>query len=316
MSNKQLSAAFAYQVPPRPADGGEAPPAASAIKFVLVALADHADERGVCWPGVWRLTMFTQLSERTVQRCLQELVRLGVVKIRAYPKGGRRRATEYVVAVPVAGESTDDPHNPRNPVSLAGNDGENPVTLTPYRGEKGAAGTGKGVRLTQNPVGLTHQPPEPPENQRQGPASAGPAPAGGPYPDRSRPAAGLAAGGGSDVTAARSRPANSSADAHDSNGPLRARGANLAPLIAAIVSGTESNGTTAGYANQDLEREFAKLDSTRKHQLAVWAQVQESQRMPLEQIRRGVAIAVMRGVNNPFAYFAAGQPARRQLEAE
>lgn len=45
----------------------------SSKRFVLLALADRADDDGYCWPGVQNLVEKTGLSERTVQRALKDL---------------------------------------------------------------------------------------------------------------------------------------------------------------------------------------------------------------------------------------------------
>lgn len=42
-------------------------------KLVLVALADHADEAGLCWPSIARLRTFTCLSERAIRDALRDL---------------------------------------------------------------------------------------------------------------------------------------------------------------------------------------------------------------------------------------------------
>jgi DNA-binding transcriptional MocR family regulator len=42
-------------------------------KLVLLALADHADEHGHCWPGIGRIEQRTGLSRSTVIRALAEL---------------------------------------------------------------------------------------------------------------------------------------------------------------------------------------------------------------------------------------------------
>ncbi len=41
--------------------------------LVLLAIADHADERGIAWPGIPLLARKTRLSERHVRRCLISL---------------------------------------------------------------------------------------------------------------------------------------------------------------------------------------------------------------------------------------------------
>lgn len=42
-------------------------------RLVLLALADHADDRGLCWPSMDRLAHRTRLSKRTVQRLCRDL---------------------------------------------------------------------------------------------------------------------------------------------------------------------------------------------------------------------------------------------------
>ena len=46
-------------------------------KLVLLALADHADKNGYCWPGLTRLSDMTGLHRSTVMRRLIDLERAG-----------------------------------------------------------------------------------------------------------------------------------------------------------------------------------------------------------------------------------------------
>lgn len=46
---------------------------APTAKFVLVALADHADEAGLCWPSLARLRTYTRLSERAIRHAIRQL---------------------------------------------------------------------------------------------------------------------------------------------------------------------------------------------------------------------------------------------------
>lgn len=48
-------------------------------KFVLVALADFADETGLCWPSVSTLVQRTRLAERTIQNAMRGLETNGLV---------------------------------------------------------------------------------------------------------------------------------------------------------------------------------------------------------------------------------------------
>ena len=69
-------------------------------KLLLVALADNADEDGVCWPGVKHLMIKTGLSERTVRRSLRllEAERLMITESRM-DQHGRPRSNSYVLAM-------------------------------------------------------------------------------------------------------------------------------------------------------------------------------------------------------------------------
>lgn len=49
-------------------------------KLVLLALADHADNEGHCWPSIERLKFITGLSQPTIYRVMQVLTGLGLVQ--------------------------------------------------------------------------------------------------------------------------------------------------------------------------------------------------------------------------------------------
>lgn len=61
-------------------------------KCVLMALADHANDAGICWPSVARLVELTCFSERAVQSALKTLVDAKVI-VRSASRG--TRTTEY-----------------------------------------------------------------------------------------------------------------------------------------------------------------------------------------------------------------------------
>jgi len=63
-----------------------------ALRFVvLLCLADHADETGVCWPSHARISKKTGLSRRTVGDCLRDLEELGLIERapQSKPDGGK-----------------------------------------------------------------------------------------------------------------------------------------------------------------------------------------------------------------------------------
>lgn len=73
-------------------------PLRTAAKFVLVSLADQANDEGFCWPSVSRLCARVALSERAVQGALNELVELGYLVRHLRPS----RSTYYQLLDPAA----------------------------------------------------------------------------------------------------------------------------------------------------------------------------------------------------------------------
>jgi DNA-binding transcriptional ArsR family regulator len=53
--------------------------ASATHKLVLLALAEHADEAGHCWPSVPRMARMSGVSERTILRTLPEIEAAGLV---------------------------------------------------------------------------------------------------------------------------------------------------------------------------------------------------------------------------------------------
>lgn len=63
-------------------------------RLVMLALADHAHPDGShAYPSVDELARMCLLSSRTVQRCLQQLVKDGEIELSAQAR--QHRATEY-----------------------------------------------------------------------------------------------------------------------------------------------------------------------------------------------------------------------------
>ena len=53
----------------------------STQKLVLLSLADHANDDGICYPSVGKLTRKTALSERSIQNCFKSLSDAGWIRI-------------------------------------------------------------------------------------------------------------------------------------------------------------------------------------------------------------------------------------------
>jgi len=71
------------------------------MKFVLIALCKHCDEKGVCYPSALRLSNLTGLSHRTVQRKLKQLEQRQLIKVkRQFGVGkGHKSSNIYYVTV-------------------------------------------------------------------------------------------------------------------------------------------------------------------------------------------------------------------------
>jgi hypothetical protein len=54
-------------------------------RFVLVVLADHADDQGFCWPGIRRLCALTGMARNTVERAISNLAAAGRVSVERKP---------------------------------------------------------------------------------------------------------------------------------------------------------------------------------------------------------------------------------------
>lgn len=70
-------------------------------KFVLVALADFADEQWSCFPGQERLAQMTGQDVRSVRRHIEELERLGLLtRERRFLANGQRTSDRYKLVPP------------------------------------------------------------------------------------------------------------------------------------------------------------------------------------------------------------------------
>lgn len=67
-------------------------------RILLLAYARHAcDVCGLCWPGSARLEILTAIGRTSLAAVRGRLVTKGLLKIHAYPRGGRGMSTEMIV---------------------------------------------------------------------------------------------------------------------------------------------------------------------------------------------------------------------------
>jgi len=65
-------------------------------KLVLMAIADHANDKGLCWPGQDGLAEKTNMSVRAVQYAIKELTKAGfIISERIIDEHGLRRGNRY-----------------------------------------------------------------------------------------------------------------------------------------------------------------------------------------------------------------------------
>jgi len=127
----------------------EQPVAKSTNKLVLLALADHANADGECWPSMKRIAERSDISPRQVSRAINELVELGLVeKASRRRHGGQYRGWDYRVIVQRTPASSGRPlpvtsgHGRPSPADTgvrsepSENRKEEPLAATPPKAER------------------------------------------------------------------------------------------------------------------------------------------------------------------------------------
>jgi hypothetical protein len=97
-------------------------------RLVMLSLADHADDEGVCYPSIARLCKRTSMSDRGVQKVLVRLQERGFLRVEI--GAGRSGSNRYFV------NATPEPSSPPNYVHPRTVDTTppNPVRKTPEPG--------------------------------------------------------------------------------------------------------------------------------------------------------------------------------------
>lgn len=80
------------------------------LKFVLMALADAADDDGYCWPSIPTLARKTCLDDRSVQRLLKKLKNDGLVQVHArFRNDGSPTSNGYRLPLTTPGDKLPPP---------------------------------------------------------------------------------------------------------------------------------------------------------------------------------------------------------------
>ena len=72
-------------------------PAKTNEKFLLIVIANYADERGHAWPSVERLCLDTGMARATVQRALRKLERNGFITCHKRVRGQLQTSNLYAL---------------------------------------------------------------------------------------------------------------------------------------------------------------------------------------------------------------------------
>lgn len=70
-------------------------------KIVMLTIADAANAQGICWPSIRIISAKSSLEERSVQRILRRLEKMGYIEIKARRGGdGGHTSNQYQVVMP------------------------------------------------------------------------------------------------------------------------------------------------------------------------------------------------------------------------
>ena len=76
--------------------------------LVLLAIADHANDDGICWPSVARLARMARVSERQCQRLISQLVNAGELSVERGGHGPKSTTVYRIRILPVLAENKGD----------------------------------------------------------------------------------------------------------------------------------------------------------------------------------------------------------------
>lgn len=122
------------------------------VKFVLVALADQADDYGYCWPSQETIAKKVCQGERTVRRHIATLRDLGLLTVIRRSSTRGRRSNGYQLHV---GTKLEESLESRLPANLAGSGeptDDDPVDNSGRQGDSPTIpATGQSGRLRKRP---------------------------------------------------------------------------------------------------------------------------------------------------------------------
>lgn len=130
-------------------DDADIPDNDTSVLCCLVALADDADDDGLCWPGMRRIAARARMSVNGARKALQRAEDAGLVIVERPEKQGRGKHNRYWLAMPERGSGAERRGNGVDPSDF-GNAREGSTGVTPLGEETRAKGPLQSAR-TRNP---------------------------------------------------------------------------------------------------------------------------------------------------------------------
>lgn len=141
-------------------------------RFTLLALADHADDSGRCWPSVAVLASKCQTAERTIRRHLTELRAIGVLRVE-HRAGASSQYVIDVAALAGQAQPTDPGQSDRTGQSVTPDNLTGPDNLSGVEGPNpGQSDSPTPDKLTGHPGQIVRGTTKEPKEQEQEHASA------------------------------------------------------------------------------------------------------------------------------------------------
>jgi hypothetical protein len=122
--------------------------------LIVLALADFADDDGVCWPSIPKIAAKARLTHRGTQKILHSLIRKGTIKL-LHPGGGRGISARYQVICERVNVSNNECENTVS---------RNSVVSSPKRVNVGAQKGERGDIAIRKEPSLNHQEPSTPRD--------------------------------------------------------------------------------------------------------------------------------------------------------
>lgn len=105
----------------------------SSLKLTILCLSDHADNTGfLCYPSIKRIAHNTGLNVKTVQKCINELIKIGLVSDTG-KRCGQSNQVRVLKLHPRQDQKRDDPKNGNIP-NLPLDDPKNGIIDDPKNG--------------------------------------------------------------------------------------------------------------------------------------------------------------------------------------